>query len=56
MCSHEAQKLGDVHHGAQHRRRRKWDAALPMEGVNDYALSLPNANRLWEMSEAMTRI
>ena len=28
MCSHEAQKLGDVHHGAQHRRRRKWDAAL----------------------------
>ena len=38
------------------REARKWDAALPMEGVNDYALSLPNANRLWEMSEAMTRI
>jgi NAD(P)-dependent dehydrogenase (short-subunit alcohol dehydrogenase family) len=37
------------------REARPWDAALPMEGVRDYALSVPNANRLWQLSETMTR-
>lgn len=38
------------------REARPWNSALPMEGVREYALSVPNANRLWAISETMTRV